>query len=318
MKILVTGDAGFIGLQLAQTLSKLGHHVVGTDVREVPVKVGYRHVKADLAQWGQVKDLGNFDIIYHIAGHSAGDLSIEKYEQDINDNILSTAHIIKLAKYSVTKQIIYASSMAVYGDQPEYPVKETATPMPLVYYGANKLTSEYYLKIASSQKLHTTSLRIFNIYGPGQDITNLNQGMVSIFIGEMLKYKHFHMRGKPDRFRDFVYIDDCVNALVLCLDNPRINGEVINLASGVKHTLGELLELIRMRLPFEVSVSYGEPSAWDLNRMHGDTTKAKELLGFEAKVQLEEGIERTMEWVLEHSKIKIYANEILNNNTVIQ
>jgi len=188
MKILVTGTSGFIGGKLAEELSKKGHTVLGTDINSPITETSYKTLIIDLADWNQVKTLPkNFDIIYHIAGHSAGDLSTKNYEEDLRSNTLSTANIIKLAQNSKTKQIIYASSMAVYGKQKIFPIAEDRTPNPLVYYGANKLASEYYLKIASSKKLHTTSLRLFNIYGPGQDVKNLKQGLVSIFVGELIK-----------------------------------------------------------------------------------------------------------------------------------
>ena len=305
MKILVTGTAGFIGLQLAKALSDAGHEVLGVDKRENTSSQWLETRVADLANWDQVKDLGKFDAIYHMAGHSAGDLSIEFYEEDIKDNLLSTAHIIKLAKETGASQIIHASSMAVYGDQPKYPVSEGAEPMPRVYYGANKLAAEYYLKISNDESLDTTSIRLFNIYGPGQDVNNLTQGMVSIFVGELIINKHFEMRGSPDRYRDFLYIDDTVEGLVQCLGNKKIKGEVINMGSGVTHTLGQLLDKIRERLPFETTVSYTNPTSFDLNRMHADISKARELLGFNPKFTLDAGLDRMIEWVLSGNDLAI-------------
>jgi UDP-glucose 4-epimerase len=299
MNILVTGTSGFVGSKLATELNRQGHTVLGADIKTPPIEPPYKSLIIDLADWNHIKTLDeDFDVIYHIAGHSAGDLSTRNYEEDLRSNTLSTANIIKLAQNSKTKQIIYASSMAVYGEQKKFPIAEDRTPNPLVYYGANKLASEYYLKIASSKKLHTTSLRLFNIYGPGQDVKNLKQGLVSIFVGELIKNKHLEMRGSPKRFRDFLYIDDTVKGLISCLGNKRINGEVINLASGKANTLGELTEIIRKNLPFKTSVSYSEPSSFDLYGMHGDITKAKRLLGFKAKVSLEEGIKEMIGWAL--------------------
>lgn len=298
MKILVTGTSGFIAPHVASKLQEMGHEVVGSDIRDINNQLDLKQLKGDLADWEFVSKLGTYDVIYHIAGHSAGDLSIKNYEEDIRGNILSTANIIRLSQETGVKQIIYASSMAVYGDQPKYPVVETMLPLPRVYYGANKLTSEYYLKIANSDTLNTCSLRLFNIYGPGQDIKNLNQGMVSIFIGELIKNKSFEMRGSPERFRDFLYIDDTVDGFISCLDNEKVAGEVINLGTGVSRTLGELLELIRRRLPFETTVTYGKPSSFDLNRMQADMTKANTLLKFEPKYTLEQGLDKMIEWVL--------------------
>lgn len=298
MKILVTGTSGFIAPHVANKLIQLGHDVVGADIRNPLKSNRFKCFKLDLAEWNEVKEIGEYDVIYHIAGHSAGDLSIENYEEDLRGNTLSTANLIKLAKCARTNQIIYASSMAVYGDQPKYPVTEDMLPLPRVYYGANKLAAEYYLKIANSDSLKTTSLRLFNIYGPGQDIGNLNQGMVSIFLGSLLKNPEFIMRGSPDRFRDFLYIDDTVDGFIKCLQNPKISGEVINLGSGVVHTLGEMLDNIRKYLPFETYVKYGNPSSFDLNRMHADISKATELLGFIPKYTLDEGLKIMVEWAL--------------------
>ncbi len=300
MKILVTGTSGFIGNKLASKLKDKNYTVIGVDIKRNKTNPSYKSIKIDLADWNQVKTLdNNFDIIYHIAGHSAGDLSTKNYAEDLRSNTLSTANIIKLAQNSKTNQIIYASSMAVYGEQEKFPMAEDRTPNPLVYYGANKLASEYYLKIASSKELHTTSIRLFNIYGPGQDVQNLKQGLVSIFIGELIKNKHLDMRGSPKRFRDFLYIDDTIKGLILCLGNKKINGEVINLASGKAHTLGELTEIIRKNLPFETTISYSKPSSFDLYGMHGDIRKAKRLLGFKPLVSLEKGIPSTLKYINE-------------------
>ena len=297
-RLLVTGTAGFIGSHLASTLNTRGYDVTGVDIKEALKDRRYPQLQKDLAEWNEVKDLGVYDVIYHIAGHSAGDLSIKNYEQDLRDNVLSTANIIKLAQLTGTKQIIYASSMAVYGDQPKYPVIETMLPRPNVYYGANKLASEYYLKIANTKELQTCSLRLFNIYGPGQDIENFNQGMVSIFVGELIKNKKLELRGSPDRYRDFLYIDDTVEGLILCLGNEKIGGEVINLSSGIQSTLGELVDLIRKKLPFKTTLTYGKPSSFDLNRMHGDISKARKLLGFSPKTNLSEGLDIMLKWAL--------------------
>ena len=306
MNILVTGDAGFIGAKLADKLVELGHTVVGVDKRHINREIDYKHITGDLSEWSVVESLGSFEVIYHIAGHSAGDLSIQYYESDIKDNLLSTAHILKLAKKTYVSQVIYASSMAVYGDQSmeKYPLTEDVLPIPRVYYGANKLAAENYLRIENNQNLKTTSLRLFNIYGPGQDISYLNQGMVSIFIGEFLKNPHLIMRGSPDRFRDFVYIDDTIDGLLSCLNNDFIGGEVINICTGSRHTIGELVELIREKLPFKTTIEYGAPSYFDLNHMDGDVAKAEKLLNFKPKINLEVGIEKTMKWVLKYSGYK--------------
>ncbi len=302
MKILVTGSSGFIGYHLANRLSLLGHDVTGADKVERK-NLPFKSLFMNLADWDRVKDLGSYEIIFHFAGHSAGDLSIQNYKEDIDSNLLSTANIIKLAKEAGTKQIIYASSMAVYGDQKVYPVNEEAIPNPHVYYGANKLASEYYLRIASSEKLSTTSLRLFNVYGPGQDVDNLNQGLVSIFIGEILKNNKFVMRGSPDRYRDFIYVDDVVDACLLCMNNPDINREIINICSGKKHTLGELLELIIAKLNKRIPVSYIDPSSFDLNWMHGDLSKAQKLLNFIPKIDLNLGLDLMIDWLKENNRI---------------
>ena len=133
--------------------------------------------------------------------------------------------------------------MSVYGTQPDFAVKEDSKCHPKSFYGVGKLASENYLQIYSDYGLHTTSLRLFNVYGPGQNLENLRQGMVSIFLAQLIKDKSIHVKGLSSRFRDFVYIDDVVDLFIDCLTNQNTIGEEINVGTGKDKTIKEYCEL---------------------------------------------------------------------------
>lgn len=115
-------------------------------------------------------------------------------------------------------------------------------PNPKSFYGAGKLASESYVNIYSKMGINTTLLRLFNVYGPGQNMENLRQGMISIYMAYILKKEPILVKGQSERFRDLVYIDDAIEAYIKCLDNPRAFGKIYNVATGIKTTVKELLE----------------------------------------------------------------------------
>jgi len=137
---------------------------------------------------------------------------IDFVEGDLSES--STYETLRMVDYATrasASKLVYASSMSVYGDVPDSAIAEDQVPRPLSCYGVGKLAAEQYLKIFA-KKMPSLSFRMFNVYGPGQDMTNLRQGMISIYVSQALASNHIVVKGSFDRFRDFVYIDDVVDA----------------------------------------------------------------------------------------------------------
>ena len=226
---LVTGAAGFIGSALSKRLIELGHKVVTVDnlstgfVENIPNEVIF--VKGDCHDKSLIKSLDkySFDAIFHIAGQSSGEISFDDPVYDLQTNAESTLLLLKLALKVKCKKFIYASTMSVYGDQGETLVKEDSSLNPKSFYGVGKLASEKYLSIFQNFGINCTALRLFNVYGPGQNMYNLRQGMVSIFLAQAFNHNEINVKGSKDRFRDFIFIDDVVNAFISSYNKEKIS-----------------------------------------------------------------------------------------------
>jgi UDP-glucose 4-epimerase len=224
-RYLVTGVAGFIGAAVARALLARGDTVVGLDnlstgYREnVPQGVEFFEGDCqDARLYAEVLPQGAYDAIVHIAGQSSGEISFDDPVYDLRTNTESTLLLLRFALAHNCARFVYAGTMSVYGVQPNEPVTEEAPTFPQSFYGVGKLASEHYLRLYEQYGVRSTVLRLFNVYGEGQNMKNLRQGMVSIFMAMMVDDGHIHVKGNPNRYRDFVYIDDVVSAFLLALD----------------------------------------------------------------------------------------------------
>jgi UDP-glucose 4-epimerase len=302
---LVTGAAGFIGAAVAKALLKAGHQVVTVD----NLSTGFKHhlpegvdfIKGDCQDPKVIDALHayNFEAIYHIAGQSSGEVSFENPVYDLQTNGQSTLQLLNLARTIGCQKFIYASTMSVYGDTEYLPVVESQVPNPKSFYGVGKLASEHYLKIYNQEfGIATAALRLFNVYGPGQNLTNMKQGMVSIFLAQALGNQHIHVKGSPERFRDFIYIEDVVKAFIKT-ESVLNQGEqhLFNVCSGVKTTVGELVNDITKQFNDKISTKFEGSTPGDQFGIYGSPAKMHDILGDWDKVQFKEGIKAFVESV---------------------
>jgi UDP-glucose 4-epimerase len=306
--ILITGIAGFIGSSLAKKVFELGYNVVGVDnlstgnINNVPAKANF--VKMDLSReddYYLIPDI-TYDWVLHIAGQSGGIPSWEDNIYDFSSNSLATLLIINYCLKKDIKNIIYTSSMSVYGgvEIDRLPVTETHFLAPLTPYGVSKMTSEKYFSVYRSHFDNALIFRLNNTYGPGQDFSNFNQGMVSIFIGMAISRKNILVKGSDQRYRDFIYVDDVINAFerALSLDNP-VGFHILNIATGVKTTVKHLLNLIVNNIPYDVDIIYStKGTRGDQDGIYCDISKAYEILGWKPVIKLSEGIALTISSLL--------------------
>ena len=253
MIVLITGVAGFIGSKVAQKFIDNKHVVYGIDDlssgKKSNVPKGLKFIELDLSNPKLIEILPQkCDLILHLAGQSSGEISFDNPVNDLNKNTVSTLNLIEYGKRCKVKKFLYASSMSVYGNVPDKQIPEKFIVKPLSCYGVGKLASEHYLEIFK-EEVPFINLRMFNVYGPGQDLGNLRQGMVSIFISQAIDKGVIHVKGDLNRFRDFIYIDDVVNIWYELANNASIVNLTINIGSGVRTTISELLREIKNNIP---------------------------------------------------------------------
>lgn len=302
---LVTGAAGFIGGAVAKRLAEQGHNVVTIDNLSTGYKEavpeGVELIVGNCQDNDTIAKLNNrkFDAIYHIAGQSSGEISFDDPIYDLQTNAQSTLLLLKYALATGCKNIIYASTMSVYGNQPDEPIAEDYTTFPKSFYAVGKLASENYLRIYNEQYgLNTIALRLYNVYGPGQNLKNLRQGMVSIFLALAMNEKHILVKGSPDRFRDQVYIDDVVDAFLAAEKNAK-NYECLNVCTGRKTYVKDVVETIQKSLPYEVTVEYAGSTPGDQFGIYGDPTAIEKTLDWKANYTFDEGMKKMIDWAFE-------------------
>ncbi len=301
--ILVTGAAGFIGSAVAKKLLELGNKVITVDNLSTGKKEcipdGCEFIEGNDYDIETIKKLEkySFDSMIHLAGQSSGEVSFEDPVYDLQTNTQSTIMLLNLALKTGCKEFIYASSMSVYGDHENPLVNEKSIATPKSFYAVGKLSSEHYMRIYSTYGIKTTALRFFNVYGPGQNLDNLKQGMASIFLAQAIANKHILIKGSKGRFRDFIYIDDIVDSVLLSMG--RENGklyESYNVCNGEKVTVEKIVETIKSNLPYIVSTEYGEGTPGDQNGIIGDYSKILKDLGWKGKMKFDEGIKEMIIW----------------------
>jgi len=298
-KVLITGVAGFIGSHIAKKFLLEGFEVVGVDdlstgkLSNVPE--GLDFICVDLSLSTSFKEFPNdCSLILHLAGQSSGEISYDDPIADLQKNVVSTLNLINYGIDVNADKIIYASSMSVYGDVPDMPVKEFTLLNPLSAYGVGKLSTEGYLRVYQ-KVLPYVSLRMFNVYGPGQDLTNLRQGMVSIYLAQAIQSGKIVVKGNLERFRDFIYIDDVVKAWYNAAINPDIKNIEINVGTGIRTTISELLHNICYHFSGTTYMVQGSTPG-DQVGIYADINLASRYLELNKFTTLSEGLFLFKEW----------------------
>ena len=298
--VVVTGVAGFIGSRVAARMAAEGFTVIGVDdlssgkQSNVPSSIDF--IQGNLADTQTISKLPKAaELVLHLAGQSSGEMSFDDPVADLEKNTISTLNLIKYGIGANTSKFVYASSMSVYGNVPDAPIGEDEHVAPLSCYGVGKLAAENYLNVFCKQ-LSSVSLRMFNVYGPGQDMTNLRQGMVSIYLAQALTNKHIVVKGSLERFRDFIYIDDVVEAWFRAATFAGVVGNTINIGTGVRTTVAQVLEAVKANV-VGTTVEVTDPTPGDQNGIFADTTRMRALLGMSDFVQLADGVKRFSDFV---------------------
>ena len=308
MKVIVTGGAGFIGSHLVKRLLILGHEVVIIDNfssgKRGNVPLGIECIEIDLSTTDFTTKLpkGNYDAICHLAAQSAGALSAKKPLYDLQANAMSTLLLSRWCIDQGISRFLYASSMVTYGNSDNSPVSEDELCVPRSYYGVSKLTSEHLLRLASVDGLNVTSLRMFSVYGPGQDLGNVQQGMVSIFLSYMLRGVEVPVTGSLERFRDFVYVEDVVDAWVSALNMSHTPRQSYNLGSGYGTSVRDLLSSLIIALNFsrDYPIRELEGNSSDQFGLYADISNITKDLKWDPQTSLDDGLRLMVDWARTH------------------
>jgi UDP-glucose 4-epimerase len=304
--VVVTGGAGFIGSHIAAALGNNGARVrvlddLSTGHRENLEEIGgdVDFIQGSVADEDLVrKALEGAEVVFHEAAIPSVPRSVEAPRQTHIASVDGTFSLLLAARDQKVRRVVYAASSSAYGDQPTLPKSEAMLPDPLSPYAVAKLVGEYYCRVFTRvYGLETVALRYFNVFGPRQDPTSQYSGVVSRFISALLGDGQLVIFGDGEQSRDFTYIDNVVAANLSAADAKGASGKVINVANGERITLNQLLaELKELTGKQDVNAQYAEPRVGDVKHSLADNTMARELLGYESKVDLREGLKRTIDW----------------------
>ncbi len=298
MHAVVTGGAGFIGSHLSKKLLDLGWDVTIYDNlssgNKNNIPKGANFIWADLTDESclSLMPKNKVDIFYHLSSHVGQELSFERPLYDLKANANSTIILLNWCLKNNVQQFIFASTMNLYGTPENELVNEDTIVSPPSPYAVGKLASEYLCKIYNDFGLNSTCLRLFNVYGPGQDFTNMKQGMVSIFMSYVAKGEKLIIRGSKDRFRDFIYVDDVVNAFI-AVQNKKAYGKIYNVSTGIKTFVWQIVDEILNAFGFNTEnypIEYTDGTPKDQFGIYGDSTKLNNDFGWEPQIGLNKGI----------------------------
>ncbi len=294
--ILVTGCAGFIGSSFIKSIIKKNIKIIGIDdlsegnIKSLPKNKNFKFVRGDC---GSKKILNKIkskvDIIIHLAGQSSGEKSFYRPLNDMQRNLYSTIALLEFYLKKRSKQFIFASSMSVYGNLRKK-VNENDPTNPISFYGLSKLSSEKYIKMFSNKKINYTILRFFNVYGQGQILNNLKQGMIRIFLTQIFKNNNLIVKGSLKRFRDFIHIEDVNKIIFKVMDNKNCINQIFNVGYGQKYFISDVLNLIKKesKKKFLITVKNGTPN--DQFGIFSDSKKLFKAISFKARISLKKGI----------------------------
>lgn len=309
MKCLVTGGAGFIGSHIVRYLIDSGFEVVCLDNFDPTYAIetkkaniapflgsdNFEFIEGDILDMELMKNITeDVDYIFHEAALVSVVESMNDPQRTIEINTIGSVNILDAARRNDVKKVVFASSAAVYGDSPDPMKKEDMVPYPKSPYAISKLDCEYAARIYYEEYgLKTTSLRYFNVYGPGQDVTSPYAAVMPIFIKKALINEDIVIYGDGHQTRDFIFVKDVVRANELVMSKG--NGMIFNVASGVVISINELANKIIKLTGSDSSIIHREPRKGDIKHSHADISKLRNI-GFKTGFDLEKGLEETIEW----------------------
>ncbi|MSQ31504.1 MAG: NAD-dependent epimerase/dehydratase family protein [Dehalococcoidia bacterium] len=298
MRVLVTGSSGFIAGHLVRRLVAAGHEVTGLDVAAPRRAVdGWRDVRLDLRDDAGVARAvaeAKPEVVFHLAAQASVSVSMREPRLDIETNVIASVILARAAAEAGARRFVFTSSGgAMFGAPAVVPADDDTPVEPRSFYGASKASAEQYLRIVEWETgMTVASVRPANVYGPYQD-PHGEAGVVAIFAERMLRGDAVTIFGTGEDTRDYVYVDDVVEAQVRAAEAPA--GEMCVVGTGIETSTRRIFELLAQCCGYERAAVMGPPRAGDIRRIALDAARARAVWGWTPQVTLEDGLARTVE-----------------------
>jgi UDP-glucose 4-epimerase len=301
MRYLITGAAGFLGSALANHLARAGHTVRGLDdlstgspqVLHPDIFITRGDINDRPKLWTLLQDI---DCVYHLAARVSVPESV-LYPREYNQvNVGGTVTLMEAMRDVGVRRVVFISSGAIYGDQTNQPLTEATPPDPRSPYAVSKLSAEYYIStIGALWEIETVILRLFNVYGPGQHLPPVHAPVIPYFLRQAYLNGTLVVHGDGSQTRDYIYIDDAVQAMASASTEPAANRQRINLGSGIESSVKELARLAIETTGGSPEVITNPHNEGGVRRMRADISLAARLLKFQPVTSLAEGLRLTFE-----------------------
>jgi nucleoside-diphosphate-sugar epimerase len=305
MRFLVTGGAGFIGSNTVDELVRRGHEVVVLDDLSTGKAANLAHsrTKIKLIQ-DSITNLDalheacrGMDCVIHLAAQTSVPRSVKDPIETNHINVNGTLNVLVAARDAKVKRVVFASSCAVYGKTFVLPIPESTVLAPISPYGLSKQVGEAYGRVFQElYGLEFVSLRYFNIFGPRQDPGSPYSGVLSLFNAALLGGTQLTVYGDGEQSRDFVYVENVVEAILLACEAKGAAGHTFNIGTGGRYTLNQTLALLEKIAGRSARAKYAAPREGDIRDSQADIGLAREVLGYRPRIGFEEGLKRTWEW----------------------
>lgn len=307
MSCLVTGGAGFIGSHVTDRLVRDGHKVrvvdnlsTGSEWNLNQVRDQIDFVLGDLTDPAVCRDvIDGVEVVFHLAALPSVPRSMQDPWESYRHNVEATMHLLLASREAGVRRLVFSSSSSVYGDTPTLPKVETMEPQPRSPYAAAKLSAEQFvLAFARAGMIEGVALRYFNVFGPRQSPTSAYAAVIPAFIAAARDRTPALVNGDGLQTRDFTYVDDVVEGNLLAATRPpdAVSGVPFNLGAGGRTSLLDLLGMVSRVAGRNVAAKHLPPRPGDVRDSVASLDRAREGLGYEARVTLLEGLQRTWDW----------------------
>ncbi len=304
-KYLVTGGAGFIGLNVTYHLSAAGEKIVVFDNFSTGKKKNLRDLSKDVkVQEADILDVKllkkatrGCDYVIHLAAQASVLKSVKDPAGSLEINAAGTLNALIAARDAKVKRFIYVGSAAAYGESPSLPKVETMTETPLSPYAVSTIAAENQCRVFfNTYGLQTVVLRAFNVYGPYQDTTGVYAPVVGKFVATLLDGRAPNIAGDGKQSRDFLHVADLIESIKAACIAPKAEGELFNIAGGSRITVNGLVNMLNGILGKEIQPKYEEARPGDIRHSLADITKAQEMLGYRPRTSIVDGLAGVVEW----------------------
>jgi UDP-glucose 4-epimerase len=303
--VLLTGGAGFVGRWLFEELSSDGYKIVVIDNlsngKTANIHSGTEFYEIDISDEKALNSLPHYpyECIIHLAAQASNAISFIDPIEDLKSNQIGTLNLLVFCRNRKIKRIIYSSSMSAYGQPSEFPTPENYRMLPDSFYAVHKLAGEHYCRIFQKEYgIEYTIFRFYTVYGHGQNLANVNQGLLSIYLSYIINKQPILVKGSKDRIRDIIHVSDVVNAISLSLNAEVAKNKIYNLGSGESHTIEQLINMITSEFGYssgEYPVIYESGTPGDPFETQADISTISKDLNWQPKIMALDGIKLTVQ-----------------------